>query len=299
MPARGSSGATTTRLFITSISTTWAASVDRLRHGRGVAALDVEGEIAGRLVPQQRRAAAQAPRRPSTTAIERLVVDAIRSAASRARLDSLSATMKATGSPTWRTRSSASAGRGGTTSGVTAAMQRQRTEAAGGEVGAMIDGMHARQRQRRRRVDAPDPGMGVRRAQHEAVQAVGDGDVVDVAAMPGQEPRILEATQRPPDHRLANAIAHVAPPDKLQPDPRRIVHDRPALLAHPERKEGHHPAGGMRPALQDRPRQHRARRSVQQRLSRDESQPPHAGDGGPRAQGRRQAHRHLRSRAPS
>jgi hypothetical protein len=74
---------------------------------------------------------------------------------------------------------------------------------------------------RRRNVDPLDDGMGMRRAQHVAVQAIRHHDVVDVAALARQEPRILEPAQRTADHLLLSAIAHVAPPDKLPPNHRR------------------------------------------------------------------------------
>ncbi len=52
----GSSGTTTTRLFITSTSTTCAALLEGTLHDVVLAALHMIGEVAGRLVPQRGRA---------------------------------------------------------------------------------------------------------------------------------------------------------------------------------------------------------------------------------------------------
>jgi hypothetical protein len=105
-------------------------------------------------------------------------------------MSSLSATMKATGSPTWRTRPSASAVRGGTISGVTAAMQgigprsRDRPQHKRHE---------PRRARRMRNVDPLDEGMGMRRAQDMAPQTIGTLDIRQVTAMPGEEALILDA----------------------------------------------------------------------------------------------------------
>ena len=66
----------------------------------------------------------------------------------------------------------------------------------GRKVGMGVDGTHAGERRRRRNVDPLDERMGMRRAQHVAVQAICNRDVIDVAAAARQEPRILEPAQR-------------------------------------------------------------------------------------------------------
>ena len=89
----------------------------------------------------------------------------------------------------------------------------------GREVGVGVDGMHAGKRRRRRNVDALDQRMGMRRAQHVAVQAICNRYVGDVATLPDEKSAVLEAPHRAADHLLLTAIAHAAPPDKLPPKP--------------------------------------------------------------------------------
>ena len=48
-------------------------------------------------------------------------------------------------------------------------------------------------------VDRVDQRVTVRRAQHDTVQATRNGDVVNIAPLAGQKPRVFEAAQRPPD----------------------------------------------------------------------------------------------------
>ena len=66
-----------------------------------------------------------------------------------------------------------------------------RPDAVGGEIGGgqHVDG--ARRRLRRRDVDPPDTGMGVRRAQHRGVGLPVEADVVGVAAPAAQEAHVL------------------------------------------------------------------------------------------------------------
>ncbi len=95
----------------------------------------------------------------------------------------------------------------------------QRTEAIGREIGRGIDAVHAGQRRGLRNVDPLYERMRVRRAQDMAVQLAGIGDIVDIMALPGQEAAILEPPHRAADHRIwhlfLSALAHAAPPDKL------------------------------------------------------------------------------------
>ncbi len=62
-----------------------------------------------------------------------------------------------------------------------------------GQVRVGDDGMHARQRQRARLVDAADVRMWMRAAQHRDLEHTRQMDVVDVARAPGEEGRILLA----------------------------------------------------------------------------------------------------------
>ena len=108
--------------------------------------------------------------------------------------------MKATGSPTWRTRSTASARRGGTISGYTAARQGIGPRPA--EIGGGVDAVHAGAVPLRGgRVDPLDQRMGVRRAQDMAPQRTGTVDVGEVAAAAGQEAEVLEALDGSADVR--------------------------------------------------------------------------------------------------
>ena len=72
-----------------------------------------------------------------------------------------------------------------------------------GQVGAGDDRLHLGVGQRGGRVDADDPGMGDGRAQDREVQHPGQLDVVDVAAHPADEARVLLAEHPAvPDRRL-------------------------------------------------------------------------------------------------
>ena len=68
------------------------------------------------------------------------------------------------------------------------------------------DAENARRPFRRRGVDRPDAGMGVRRTQHMAIGLAGQVDVVGEAAGAGQEALVLA-----PLDRLADAIARRSP----------------------------------------------------------------------------------------
>ena len=93
---------------------------DRRAHGVGIALLETERQIAGHLVPQQRRTGCQSGRGIDDRRQLHDTSTTTRSAASRAAA-AVSATTKATGSPTCRTRPFASAGLGGTNIGPTVA----------------------------------------------------------------------------------------------------------------------------------------------------------------------------------
>jgi hypothetical protein len=51
--------------------------------------------------------------------------------------------------------------------------------------------MDARHLERRARVDAGDVGMGMRRAHDSGVELIGEFEIVEKAALPPQEARIL------------------------------------------------------------------------------------------------------------
>jgi hypothetical protein len=74
-----------------------------------------------------------------------------------------------------------------------AAMRRQFAQARFLPVGRGDDGEHAGRGFRRRSIDCVDFGVAVRRAQHHAESHAGIDDVVDIAAAPLHQPRILEA----------------------------------------------------------------------------------------------------------
>jgi hypothetical protein len=59
--------------------------------------------------------------------------------------------------------------------------------------------MDARHLQRRARLDAGDIGMGMRRAQDRRMQLIGKLEIVEKAAAPAQQARVLA-----PQHRLAD-----------------------------------------------------------------------------------------------
>ena len=168
MPARGSIGATTTRLFITSISTTCAACFIACATASASPLLEMEGEIARRLLPDRGRAGGErrACRRRRR---QRLVVDLD-------QLGRLARDLRAVGhDERHRIADMAHAAHG----------QRRprrhdqrlhrrhaghRAEPVGREIGSRVDALHAGQRRAARNVDPLDERMGVRRAQDMAVQ---------------------------------------------------------------------------------------------------------------------------------
>ena len=76
---------------------------------------------------------------------------------------------------------------------------RQRPDAVGVEIASGENAMHPEHRAGGRGIDAFYRRMPVGRAQHETVQLTGHSDVVDIAPLPGQKPRVFEAAQRTPD----------------------------------------------------------------------------------------------------
>ena len=106
--------------------------------------------------------------------------------------------MNATGSPTWRTAPSASAGCGGLAMSepsrfCTGAAQGIGRDAVGVQVGRGIDRLNPGDRCCRRRVDRAELRRGVRAAQHDAVQHARQDDIVGVAAAALQQARVLHA----------------------------------------------------------------------------------------------------------
>ena len=86
---------------------------------------------------------------------------------------------------------------------------RHVTQAVRREIGSRRDQMHARHGCSGRDVDRADQGMGVRRPQDMAMKRGRLGDILDVAAVPREEPRILEAAHR---SRIPACIRHVVSP---------------------------------------------------------------------------------------
>ena len=77
--------------------------------------------------------------------------------------------------------------------------RRQRAEAIAVIVLPGEHGMDARHLARRARVDAGDLGMGMRRAQDSRMKLIGELEVVEKAAVPPQQARVLA-----PQHRLSD-----------------------------------------------------------------------------------------------
>ncbi len=90
-----------------------------------------------------------------------------------------------------------------------AAGHRQITKARRLVVGAGEHREHARRGFGFRRVDFADAGMGMRRAQHEAVRHAGKRHVGDIAAMAFDQPRILEAGNGLADRVFTHRSPHI------------------------------------------------------------------------------------------
>src|SRR5207244_11104717 len=78
---------------------------------------------------------------------------------------------------------------------------RDRLEPVRDEIRSRQYGEDTGARQRRRRIDAHDARMGVRRADHRRIRLTGKVDVVRVAPGAGDEARIFPTT-----YRLADAV---------------------------------------------------------------------------------------------
>ncbi len=178
--------------------------------GLGVAALPVVREIAGRGRVHLGRALGEAPsprRRPRA---------APRTAPRRPRrrhapLRRSRRRRIAMGSPTWRTRSTASGSHGGSANGVpsrlrippprSAIKRRDRADAVGDEITPGKHAEHAGDRPRRCRVDGHHVGVSVRRAHERGMGLARRVAVLRIAAPSSQEPRVLAALDRRADAR--------------------------------------------------------------------------------------------------
>ena len=157
----------------------------RLRDDGGVSLVQVEGEIARRLLPD--RGGAVGERRHAVDhGRQRLVID-LDQLGRRAR-DLLAVGDDEGHRVADMAHAALSEGRPGRHD------QRlyrrhagQRTEAVGSQIGGRVDAVHAGKRRPSRNVDPLYERMSVRRAQHVAVQAGWNGDVVDVAAVADEE----------------------------------------------------------------------------------------------------------------
>ena len=123
----------------------------------------------------------------------------------------LSATTKATGSPTMRTRPAASTGRGGRAAALPSALLGRhhagdRTDPRCRKVGSGVDGVHARHRQGGLSLDRTDLGMGVGRAHHAAPRLAGQREIVEIAPAAGEEALVLR-----PSRRRADSVCHSDP----------------------------------------------------------------------------------------
>jgi hypothetical protein len=100
----------------------------------------------------------------------------------------------------------------------------QRRESVGGDLGGGQHRQHARRGKRRRPIDAVDPRVRMRRAQHHRMDQPVERQIVEIAAAPGQEAQIL-----PPLRRIADlgsdACRHNPMP--LRPNPVRCFKRRP------------------------------------------------------------------------
>ena len=76
-----------------------------------------------------------------------------------------------------------------------------RLQPVGSRIRAGQHGQHSGRGPRRGRVDAIDPRMGVRRAQHDGMRQAVEAQIVEIGAVAGDEARILPAPGRIADHR--------------------------------------------------------------------------------------------------
>ena len=66
--------------------------------------------------------------------------------------------------------------------------------------------MDARHLERRARVDAGDVGMGMRRAHDRRMQLIGEFEIVEKAALPPQQARILASQHRLSDGKFTHDL---------------------------------------------------------------------------------------------
>ena len=76
---------------------------------------------------------------------------------------------------------------------------RQWPDTVGVEIGSGEHRMHPGKSAGGRRIDVLDYRMSGGRAQHDAVQLAGHGEVIDIAPLSGQKPLVFEAAQRTAD----------------------------------------------------------------------------------------------------
>ena len=167
---------------------------------RLVAALVTVGEVAGRLVPQQRRVVQQRRRRIGHRR-QHAVID-------RHKLGGVAGKLAGLGDDKSDRIADMTHSPGGEreTRRDDHRLHRrdlgdagQRADIVGGKIGGGEDAANTGQRPRRFRVDAGDLRVAVRRAQHDRMQLPRCVDVLDKAPLAAQEAHILEAAHRAPD----------------------------------------------------------------------------------------------------
>ncbi len=149
-------------------------------HLLGVAIVIVERDIVGHVVEQLRRAGLDRRRWRVVTAGSGSMSSDDRFGRVLRLRSRVSAITQATGSPTKRTLSTASAGRGGLFIGVPSRFLSGGTHLSAAiagrlQVGPGIDGEHARHRARRRGVDAPEHAMGMARPHDRRIGLAAEG----------------------------------------------------------------------------------------------------------------------------
>ena len=181
----------------------------RLRHRLGIAALDMEGEIARRLIPQLRPVGRQGGEAVDHRG-ERPVVDddPLRGFARDRRI------VGHDEGHGIADMAHPAVGQGRPRRHDQRLHHRQAGHGANAgrrQIGVSIGAADTGQRQGRRDVYLLDDRVGMRRAQDMAVQAVRRGDVVDIAPLSRQEPAVLQPEDRLADQIRPTAIAHAIP----------------------------------------------------------------------------------------
>ena len=90
--------------------------------------------------------------------------------------------------------------------------RRQRAERVGGIILAGQHGVDAGHLPRRAGVDATDIGMGVRRAHDRGMELIGELEIVEIAAAPTQQARVLAPQHRLSDGKFAHDLTAPYPP---------------------------------------------------------------------------------------